>query len=269
MSNLKEQIEYKVAGIIPAAGDATRLSPIPCSKEIFPIGFTKDTSGGEPKIKVAVSHLLESFSIAGTDQIFMIIQKGKWDIPQYLGTGLDSGYPLAYIVTEPTAGTHHTIDLAHTFVKERMVLLGFPDILFRPKNAFASLLKKQRQTGADVVLGLFETASPRKADMVEIDEEGRVQDIVIKPQRTKLKYCWAIAAWTPAFTEFLNQFLIENGRGKRNDSEENYREIFIGDVILDALRNGFSVQSVLFAEGKYIDIGTVSDLKKALSEGLQ
>jgi len=175
---------------------------------------------------------------------------------------------LAYIVTESTAGTHHTIDLAHTFVKDRMVLLGFPDILFRPKNAFVSLLNKQRKTGADVVLGLFESANPHKADMVDIDEEGRVQNIVIKPQDTKLKYCWAIAAWTPAFSKFLHQFLNKKERKKRIDTGKTHREIFIGDVILDAVKNGFSVQSVLFADGKYIDIGTVPDLRKAIMENL-
>jgi len=79
-----KQKEYEIVGIIPAAGNATRLSPIPCSKEIFPVSFSEDRSQGEAKIEVAVSHLLESYSLADANQIYMIIQKGKWIFPNIL-----------------------------------------------------------------------------------------------------------------------------------------------------------------------------------------
>lgn len=32
-----------MVGLIPAAGNATRLQPLPCSKEIFPVGFHRAT----------------------------------------------------------------------------------------------------------------------------------------------------------------------------------------------------------------------------------
>ncbi|MDR8390230.1 sugar phosphate nucleotidyltransferase [Aliifodinibius sp. S!AR15-10] len=257
----------KIVGIIPAAGNASRISPLPCSKEIFPVGFRTNVSQETPRIKVAASYLLESFCEAGADQIYMIIQKGKWDIPQYFGMGTDPEYSLAYLVTESTKGTHYTIDLAHRFVKDKMILLGFPDILFKPNNAFVSLLEKQEQTGADVVLGLFKTENPHKADMVDIDEQGRVRKIVIKPRRTKLEFTWTIAVWTPDFSNYLHNFVTERGIDKGSKSIPQ-REIFIGDVILHALEHGLDVETVLFPDGEYIDIGTLPDLKKALSREL-
>lgn len=259
-----DEIRSKLIGIIPAAGHASRISPIPCSKEIFPIGF--QNREGETEIRVAASALLESFYEAEVDQVYMIIRKGKWDIPQYLGTEILTECSLAYLVTDPTKGTHYTIDLAYRFVKDHIVLLGFPDILFKPQNAFALLLDKQQKTGADIVLGLFESTNPQGADMLEIDSEGRLRNIVIKPQETDLKYTWIIAVWTPAFSEYLHEFVStrENSSSEKSAGEG---EVYIGDVIRHALKDGFNIDTVLFPEGEYTDIGTVPDLKRALNNG--
>lgn len=247
----------QVVGVIPAAGNASRISPIPCSKEIFPVGFQEDSDS--VTVKVAATHLLESFTEANASQAFMIIRKGKWDIPQYLGIGNQPGYPLAYIISEPTLGTHYTIDLAYRFVKDKLVILGFPDILFKPKNAFTILLDRQRETGAEVILGLFKTDKPHKGDMVDIDERGRIKDIVIKPPETDLLYCWTMAVWTPAFTEYLHEFVTEIENNKAHYG--NKREIYIGNVIQQAMEDGISVEAATFEDGYFIDIGTISDLK--------
>lgn len=259
-----DKFQSKLIGVIPAAGHASRISPIPCSKEIFPIGFHEGEGGTE--IKVAASTLLESFHNAGVDQVYMIIRKGKWDIPEYLGTGILPECSLAYLVTDPTKGTHYTIDLAYKFVKDHIVMLGFPDILFEPQNAFAQLLDKQQQTGADVVLGLFKATNPHGADMLEVDAGGRLSDIVIKPKETELEYTWIIAVWTPAFSEYLHEFIWETENGSSSRSDKN-REVFIGDVIRHALEDGLDIETVLFPDGKYTDIGTVPDLKRALNNG--
>lgn len=251
---------HNIVGIIPAAGNASRISPIPCSKEIFPVGFE---GSGEQQIKVAASYLLESFSEAGTDQIYMVTRKGKWDILQFLGTGLQPDYTLSYIVTDPTPGTHYTIDLTYRFVRDKMVLLGFPDILFTPKNAFVQLLNKQKQTAADVVLGLFKATNHRKADMVDFDDQGRIRNIVIKPEQTSLIYTWTIAVWTPVFSNYLHKIVTDMDIGKSPVSGQN-EEIFIGDIIQAAIQQGMNVESVLFPDGKFLDIGTVPDLKRVL-----
>ncbi|MCW9706752.1 sugar phosphate nucleotidyltransferase [Fodinibius salsisoli] len=257
MNSSKQQI----IGVIPAAGNASRLAPIPCSKEIFPVAFANNSNPAT--IKVAVSYLLESFVEAGADQIYIIMRKGKWDIPQYLGSGNSSEFTLAYIITDPTPGTHYTIDLAYRFAKDKIVLLGFPDILFQPKNAFNVLLDRQEQTGADVVLGLFKTASPQKGDMVDIDDQNQVKQIIIKSANTSLSYAWAIAIWTPHFTQYLHDFV-----GRRDMSEgsefKQGEEVFIGNVIQHAIDDGLQVEGVVFEEGKFIDIGTMADLKTVL-----
>ena len=57
--------EREVIGLIPAAGQATRLSPLPCSKELFPIGFGASKTGHNLVPKVVCQHLLEKMRLAG------------------------------------------------------------------------------------------------------------------------------------------------------------------------------------------------------------
>jgi len=49
--------------------------------------------------------------------------------------------------------------------------------------------------------------------MVDFDAEGRVRLLIEKPYQSDLRYSWCTAVWTPAFTEFIHQYLtvIEAG----------------------------------------------------------
>ena len=49
----------EIIGLIPASGGATRLQPIPCSKELLPVGF-RQLSNGNPAPKVISQNLLEA-----------------------------------------------------------------------------------------------------------------------------------------------------------------------------------------------------------------
>ena len=56
-----------LVGIIPAGGISQRLAPIPCRKEILPVGFYGDPAeGGKPR--VVSSYLLEGLHEAGVDE---------------------------------------------------------------------------------------------------------------------------------------------------------------------------------------------------------
>ena len=78
--------DHEVIGLIPCGGHATRISPLPCSKELFPVGLHKLPDGSE-RVKVASHALLEKMRIGGVRTAFSILRKGKWDIPEYYGDG--------------------------------------------------------------------------------------------------------------------------------------------------------------------------------------
>ncbi|GAA5520551.1 hypothetical protein LQ318_02385 [Aliifodinibius salicampi] len=255
----------KVIGLIPAAGMAHRISPLPCSKELFPIGFTSSTSNKTGTPKVISSYLLDSFKKASVDLCYMLIRKGKWDIPEYFGNGEKFNIDLAYVVTDATNGVPYTLDKAYSFIKNKTVLFGFPDILFQPEDVYSSLLKRKAETGADIVLSLFRTKNPQKVDMVKIDKDQNVQEIHIKPEETNLKFTWLHAVWSNQFTLFMHKYVANHNI---KNSSKRGRELFMGEVIQEAIHAGLNVESVKFENGFYVDIGTYEDLVKAINNQL-
>ena len=245
----------EIIGLLPAGGQATRLAPLPCSKELYPVGF-RLVGEDDFRPKVVCHYLLEKMQQAGASKAYIILREGKWDIPAYLGDGALVGLPLAYLMMNLPYGTPFTLDQAYPFVRRANIVFGFPDILFQPNDAFPRLFKHQAETKADVVLGLFPADKPHKMDMVEFDEHQRVRRVVIKPKQTSLTYTWIIAVWTPVFTTFMHQFLAQ----KLGDDTIRTKEIFMGDIFQAAIDNGLDVESLRFAEGRCIDIGTPEDL---------
>jgi glucose-1-phosphate thymidylyltransferase len=145
----------KKIGLIPAAGTADRIAPLPCSKELYPIGFQSIDAGCGVRPKVVSQYLLEKMRLAKIAEVYIVLRKGKWDIPEYFGDGKALNMHLAYLMMNLPFGVPYTLDQAYPFVKNSMVVFGFPDIIFQPDNAFASLLARQAESSADLVLGLF------------------------------------------------------------------------------------------------------------------
>jgi glucose-1-phosphate thymidylyltransferase len=254
-----------VIGLVPAGGQANRIAPLPCSKELYPIGFRSVGPGGERRPKAVCHYLLEKMRLAGIHKAYVILREGKWDIPAYLNDGtalLDMN--LAYLMMRLPFGAPFTLDQAYPFVKDALVALGFPDIIFQPEDAFVRLLKRQADTDADIVLGLFPVDRPQKMDMVALDEKGRARRIVIKPSQTDLRYTWFIAVWTPVFTRFMHTHLASLRR-RGNEPAAEKRELYVGDVIQAAIDQDLHVEGVIFAQGAYIDIGTPKDLARAVA----
>ena len=256
-------IERQIIGLLPAAGQATRISPLPLSKELYPIGFQYLSHQGNLRPKVVCHYLLEKMQLAGIDQAYIIIRSGKWDIPAYFGDGTILSMNLGYLIMGLPYGVPFTLDQAFPFVQDAIIALGFPDILFQPQDAFVKVLTRLKVSNADVVLGLFPTDQPHKAGMVDFDATGRVHFIVEKPTQSNLRYMWGIAVWTPEFTQFLHDYLITI---KANSNLSQSPELPIGDVIQAAINKGFHVEAEAFLNGTYLDIGTPDDLVRAVQQ---
>lgn len=261
----------EVVGLIPAAGQAKRLQPFPCSKELFPVGFTSDPQTGMPRPKVAAHYLLEKFKAAGIGKTFIVIREGKWDIPNYFQEGHGVGLSLAYLVIPGSAGPPDTLDRAYPFIAQNRIAFGFPDILFGPSDAYGRLLEQQERTGADVVLGLHRIEDTRIWDMVDSDADGWIHRIVMKPASTTLTFGWCFAVWTPTFSEFLHAFLRAD-ETKRNMSvlastaNDPGGDLAVGVVFQAALKVGLRLQSVKFPQDSYLDIGTPENLARAVRQ---
>ena len=171
----------EVIGLIPAGGVVKRLAPLPCSKEIYPVGFTESDNKRERRPKAVCQYLLEKMRFAGIRKAFVVLRSGKWDIPSYLGDGKMLDMQLAYLMMDLPYGPPYTLNQASPFVKDALVAFGFPDILFHGNDGFEKLLAHQKKTSADIVLGLFPADQPAQMDMIDIEENCRVREIVIQP----------------------------------------------------------------------------------------
>ena len=254
-------MKREIVGIIPAAGRATRIAPLPCSKELYPIGFKTMGDGQDFRPKPVGQFLLEHFRRAGARRVFIVLRKGKWDIPEYFGDGAFLGLAIAYLMMNLPHGAPYTVDQAYDFVREATVVFGFPDMLLEPEDAYPRTVTHLRTTGADVVLGIFPLDQPHLGDPIEFDEQGRIRRILVKPVQSDLRFTWAVAAWEPSFTVFLHEFLAERERRAKVEAQS---ELYMSHVIMAAIEAGLRVEALHLPGAQFLDIGVPNNLVKGL-----
>jgi dTDP-glucose pyrophosphorylase len=258
----------EIVGVVPAAGAGKRIAPLPCSKELYPIGFRRDRESGELRPSVASSQLLEKFQAGGIATAYIVLRDGKWDIPAYFRDGRMVGLNLAYVVISGSIGPPDTVDRAYPHLHGKAVAFGFPDILFGPHDVFRRL-REQLDTGAsDVVLALYAAHDTRIMDMVDATPEGEVQAMALKPPVTDLRSTWVCALWTPTFSEFLHEFVAAERKnadagGLNYGGIDAQGDLPMGAVLKAAVAQGLRVHGVRFPGERYTDIGTPDSLVEA------
>lgn len=245
-------------GVVPAAGIGSRMWPYRGTKELIQVGYrTLSTDEGTPGARIpmtAVEHTLLAMRRGGIDTALIILSPNKWDIFRYLGCGDHLGIHLAYLCQEEASGMPGALALARSLTETRTVCMGMPDTLLEPPDCYMRLLRAHRERAADLTLGVFATDDPRSAAPVILDPAtGQVRDIADKPERPAASNTWGIAAWSPAFTELLHDYVSGHDPG-------NNAEWLMSDVFSAAGRAGLAVYGVSFEPSQYRDIGTPQHL---------
>lgn len=255
----------ELVGIVPAAGKGQRLAPYPLPKELFPIGYQIVEIDGrlQKRPKVVSQYLIEALVQVGLSRLFIVIGPNKLEIVEYFRNGESYGVPIAYIFQSEAKGMPYALDLVTPWLKgQETILMGMPDTIFEPRDAFQKLLIAHQEWEADLTLGLFSTDSPQKFGMVDIDSDYNVIEHVDKPNNTThLKWLWGIACWGPRFTTLMHEVLETQGA---DIALRKGREVVLGDILDIALDIGLRVKGLPFKEGHYIDIGTYEDLSRAV-----
>jgi glucose-1-phosphate thymidylyltransferase len=259
----------EIVGLVPAAGLSTRLSPLPCSNELFPIWWILDEKG-KISPKVASHFLLDQYKAAGIRKTYFIVRKGKWDIPQYYGDGEIVDMNLAYLIMNLPHGHPFTLDQAFPFTTHNLVAFGYPDILLEPADAFCHLISRQAETKASVVLGVFPIRPDQRwNDILSFGDDRKIQTIALEdPNTASQRWGWSIALWTPDFSHFMHEFLVHAVKQNRLTGPGG-KEYVMNHVLQAALDQGLSMESVVFDSGSVLDIGMPTDLHAAQSEQLR
>ncbi|MBV9655161.1 MAG: NTP transferase domain-containing protein [Acetobacteraceae bacterium] len=233
-------------GIIPAAGNGTRIQPLAFSKELLPVGSRRDPTGIE-RPRAVSEYLVERMVRGGADRICFVISPGKADILHYYG-GAVAGAHLAYVVQNQAQGLCDAIFRALPLLRpDEPVLVGLPDTIWFPEDALAALPDDR------LSFLLFPVERPELFDAVITGEEGRVQRIDVKSPERRSSWIWG-AFKLPAHT-----LLALHTLWLRRDRQDQY----VGTLVNAFIENGGAVYAVRGGTS-YVDVGTLNGYREAI-----
>lgn len=231
-------------GIIPAAGAGQRIQPLGFPKELLPVGSRKVDGVERPK---AVSeYLVERMIAAGADQICFVISAEKSDLVKYYAER-DYAAEIFYVVQQQPQGLCDALFRAEPFARMHdQVLLGLPDTIWFPENAYRPTLDSMQKHGADVDLLLFPVPNPQVFDAVVADEQGFVTEVEVKQADAHSHWVWG--AVTATGTAFHALRLLWEARHREDE--------YLGHLLNAFLAAG-NIMRATYAGERYMDVGTL------------
>ena len=218
-----------MVGVLPAAGHAARLQPLAGSKELLELA-------GRPVLDYAVERL----RAGGAAEIRIVTRPDKGDVRTHaheLG--------LTVVDAEPETLAESIATGADGLAADDVVLIDLPDSVWEPVDGLAALVEAL-EPGTDAVLAVFRSTEPERGDVVEVDRDGAVHSVSVKPSEPAGDLVWgAVAARASAL------------RSLRRHPHPGQ--------LFDELAHGGRVRAVRFP-GEFIDIGTKEALARARKE---
>jgi glucose-1-phosphate thymidylyltransferase len=231
-------------GIVPAAGQGSRIQPLAFSKELLPVGSRRDGEHERPR---AVSeYLVERLVLGGADKICFVISPGKSDILEYYGGGVFSARAF-YAVQPQASGLCDAIFRALPLIDlDQQVLVGLPDTIWFPDDALREL------PDGELSFLLFPVARPELFDAVVLDGD-RVREIQVKTPGATSTWVWGAFKMTGALLAELHALWCARDR----------RDEYVGTLVNAWLASGGSARGVR-AGKSYVDVGTVRGYREAI-----
>ena len=257
--------------VVPAAGRATRLGELPCSKELLPIGYFE--TAGKVRPKPVSRYLIDQFRRAGCRRLFFVLRPEKWDIARYYDCGHALGMDIGYLMMHEPYGPPFTVAQALPFVGQAPVLLGFPDILLDPPDAFAQALTALHESDADVLLASYPATAADACDLVagplapghRLGVVTRLEPKETHPTWDADSHAWLFAVWRPRFSQYLVQALDNLRDQARAAPAGSTPEWPVGTVIAMALTDGLRIERLHFPHGRFLDVGAPQRLASAVT----
>lgn len=234
-------------GIIPAAGNGTRIQPLAFSKELLPVGSRLDADGAE-RPKAVSEYLVERLIAGGATKICFVISPTKSDIVRYYGGGVD-GADTAFVVQQHAAGLCDAIFRAAPLVApDETVLVGLPDTIWFPANALAELPTDQ------LAFLLFPVDKPELFDSVVLDEAGNVLEVQVKQPGARSGWVWGAFRMPGHVFHALHRLWCEPDR----------RDEYFGTLVNAWLARGGEA-SGMKGGASYVDVGTLGGYREAIA----
>jgi dTDP-glucose pyrophosphorylase len=233
-------------GIVPAAGQGSRIQPLAFSKELLPVGSRYEGVREHPR---AVSeYLVERLVLGGADKICFVISPGKSDILHYYG-GAALSASIFYSVQPEPAGLCDAMFRALPLIAlDEPVLIGLPDTIWFPATA----LRELRDDRLSFLL--FPVEHPELFDAVVLDHDDTVREIQGKSSHAQSHWIWGAFKMPGRILRQLHDLWIARG-----SSDE-----YIGTLVNAWLAAGGDAYGVR-AGTSYVDVGTVQGYRTAIT----
>uniref|UniRef100_UPI0015773CDD sugar phosphate nucleotidyltransferase n=1 Tax=Sphingomonas bacterium TaxID=1895847 RepID=UPI0015773CDD len=234
-------------GIIPAAGNGTRIQPLAFSKELLPVGHRAGEDGAE-RPKAVSEYLVERMVAGGATRICFVISPTKSDIVRYYGGGVP-GADTAFVVQPQAAGLCDAIFRAAPLIPaDEPVLVGLPDTIWFPADALARLPDDR------LSFLLFPVERPELFDAVVLDADDRVEAIDVKQAVVRSPWVWGAFKMPGRVLHELHALWREPGRGDE----------YIGTLVNAWLARGHAAWGCRAGE-RYVDVGTLGGWREAVA----
>lgn len=233
-------------GIIPAAGQGSRIQPLAFSKELLPVGTR--LHGGQERPRAVGEYLIERFAAGGVRKVCFVIAPGKSDILRYFG-GRVGEVDVAYVVQPGHGGLCDALFRAAPLVgPDEPVAVGLPDTIWFPVDGLAALPADR------LAFLLFPVERPELFDVVVTGPDGRVSEIQVKPGRPRAPWIWGAFRMPGRVFHALHRLWLARDR----------QDEYFGTLINAWLAEGGEAVGVRAGE-RYVDVGTVNGYREALS----
>jgi dTDP-glucose pyrophosphorylase len=217
----------KIAGVVAAAGYATRLQPLSGSKEMLPVND-----------RPVMDYVIERMRNAGCTDVRVVTRPEKTDVIEHA-----EKIGATVVLDKPaTPGESFVAGMAG-LAPEDIVLIGWPDTLWEPDEGYVPLVQAVEE-GHEIALGLFETSDLERSDVLSFDRSGRITGIHIKPANPPSTWIWGCAA------------------ARRRALAGLEREEWPGSFFNALCENGVELHAVPLSD-TWLDIGTKEALQQA------
>jgi dTDP-glucose pyrophosphorylase len=234
-------------GIIPAAGNGTRIQPLAFSKELLPVGSRMEADGSE-RPKAVSEYLVERMVAGGATRICFVISPTKSDIVRYYGGGIGR-VDTAFVVQPQAAGLCDAIFRACPLVgPDEPVLVGLPDTVWFPADALRHLPDDR------LSFLLFPVERPELFDAVVTGADGAVEEIEVKAPAPRTRWVWGAFKMPGRVLHELAALWREPGRGDE----------YFGTLVNAWLARGNVAVGVRAGES-YVDVGTLGGYRSAIA----
>jgi glucose-1-phosphate thymidylyltransferase len=234
----------KRKGIILAGGAGTRLHPITTSlsKQLLPVYD-----------KPMIYYPLATLMLAGIREYLIITTpRDGQAFRDLLGSGAQWGLSFEYIVQDQPNGIAQALILAEAFLDGAPSALILGDNIFYGANLTALLQAASQRVSGATVFGYY-VQDPERYGVVQFDAQGKVADILEKPQSPPSNYAVTGIYFYDGRAPALAKELRPSARGELEITDLNRAYLKLRDLHVERLGRGTA----------WLDTGTHNSLLDA------